>query len=295
MRSHFIGSTAIACAVTGATALMPNTGTAQVAFDSAANSTYNSGWTAGQNGGSGFGAWSFNGTTSPGGASDPNAQQETSSAGAIGRAWTLFNLTPGSGQGSGISDVGRSISEAGGLQVGQTFQTVIQNPSVWGGTYNPSLYGGGYGGWDLLFGNATDNNAAGVNTSALRIQVFNYFNSGLNLSGSDTASFSMSPLTGSTTAAAGARVDLTLTSATTYSLMVTRLSDNTVFSRTGTLGSSLPIDYVNYRLYNTPSTGPSDVADNYGISSMEITAAPEPGSLALLGLGLGGLVFFRRK
>lgn len=295
MRSHFVSGAAIACAVTGATALIPSTGTAQVAYDSAANSTYGLGWNAGLNGGTGFGAWSFDGTTSPGGVSDSGAQQEMSSAGAIGTAWTLFNLTPGTGQGSGISDVGRSITESGGLQVGQTFQTVIQNPSVWGGTYNPSLYGGGYGGWDILFGNATDNNAAGVNTSALRIQVFNYFNSGLNLSGSDTGSFSMSPLTGGTTAAAGAMIDLTLTSATTYSLMVTRLSDNTVFSRTGTLGSSLPIDYVNFRLYNTPSTGPSDVADNYGISYMEITAAPEPGSLALLGMGLGGLVFFRRK
>jgi len=289
MRSHFISGAAIACAVTGATALMSNHAAAQ-AYDSA--STYGS-WTAGSSGGSGFGAWSFNGTTSPGGVSDPGAQQELSSAGAIGTAWTLFNLTYPPNTGSGISDVGRSISEAGGLQTGQTFETVIQNPSVWGGTYNPGAYQGGYTGWDILLGNLTDNNAAGVNTAAVRIQVFNYFNSAMNWSGKDSANFGMSPLTGPTTNAKGAKIDLTLTSATTYSLTVTRLSDNTVFMHSGTLGSSLPINYVNYRLYNTPSSGPGDVANNYGVSYMQIV--PEPASMALVGLGLGGLMFFRRR
>ena len=289
MRSHFISGAAIACAVTGATALMPTIGAAQ-AYDSA--SAYGS-WTAGSTGGSGFGTWSFDGTTDPGGVSDPGAQQELSSAGAIGTAWTLFNLTPPVGAGPGISDVGRGISEAGGLQPGQTFETVIQNPSVWYGTYNPNAYQGGYTGWDILLGNLTDNNVAGVNTSAIRIQVFNYFNSAMNWAGNDAGSFGMSPMTGPTTAAAGAKIDLTLTSSTTYSLLVTRLSDNATFTRTGTLGSSLPINYVNYRLYNTPSSGPNDVANNYGISYMEIV--PEPATFALLGMGIGGLLFLRRR
>jgi hypothetical protein len=289
IRSHFISGAAIACAVTGATALMPNSVSAQ-AYDAA--SSYGS-WTAGSSGGSGFGAWSFNGTTSPGGVADPGAQQTLSSAGAIGKAWTLFNLAEAAGQGSGISDVGRSITQAGGLQTGQTFETVIQNPSVWYGTYNPSAYGGGYTGWDVLLGNLADNNPAGSNTGALRIQVFNYFNSAMNWGGVDTGNFGMPPLTGPTTAAAGAKIDLALTSATTYSLSVTRLSDSAVFTRSGTLASSLPINYVNFRLYNTPSAGPSDVANNYGISYMSIV--PEPATFALLGIGLGGLLFFRRR
>ena len=103
--------------------------------------------------------------------------------------------------------------------------------------------------------NLTDNNVAGVNTSAIRIQVFNYFNSAMNWAGNDAGSFGMSPMTGRTTAAAGAKIDLTLTSATTYSLLVTRLSDNATFTRTGTLGSSLPINYVNYRLTTRPPAG----------------------------------------
>ena len=293
IRSHFVSGAAIACAVTGATALMPNTGTAQVASDSA--STYGS-WTAGSTGGTGFGAWSFNGTTDPSGNSNPGGQQELSSAGAIGSAWTLFNNTPASGQGTGISDVGRSITEAGGLQVGQTFETVLQNPSVWYGTYNPSAYGGGYTGWDLLLGNATDNNAAGDNTSAIRIQVFNYFNSAQNWAINDSTYSAHSlatSLTGPTTAADGVRIDLTLTSASTYQLTMTPLNGATAYTLDSTYSG--PINYINYRLYNTPSSGPSDVADNFGISSMEIQTVPEPTSMALLGLGFGGLLFLRRR
>ena len=85
----------------------------------------------GQNGGYGFGAWSFNGTSSAG------VQQGMSSASSIGTAWTLFNLATS----SGISNAGRAITEAGGLQPGQTFETVIQNPT----TYHF------YRGWDIVF------------------------------------------------------------------------------------------------------------------------------------------------
>ena len=60
-----------------------------------------------------------------------------SSAGSIGTAWTMFNTSSS----SGISDTGRAISEAGGLQAGQTFEAVIQNPT----TYHF------YRGWDVWF------------------------------------------------------------------------------------------------------------------------------------------------
>src|SRR5215469_4131089 len=283
-RSQFITGAAIACAA-GVTALVPNTGTAQAAYDNAANSIYGSGWSAGQNGGSGFGAWSFNGTADGSNVPDPGAQQTMSNAGAIGNAWTLFNVA----NAAGISDVGRSISEPGGLQVGQTFETVLQNPSVSAGYYT-------YTGWDILFGNATDNNAAGVNTSAIRAQVFNYYNSAQTWAINDStyaAHATKTSLTGPITAAKGVKVDLTLTSASTYQLTMTPLNGAASYTLDSTYSG--PINYINYRLYNTPSSGPSDVADNFGVSYMEITAAPEPASLAMLGLGLGGLFFVRRK
>src|SRR5579859_2285861 len=133
MRSHFLPrKVTAACAVAGATTLLSGGASAQnfVAADSATNPTYTAGWSAGQNGGYGFGAWSFDSTATIAG-------QVMSSAAAIGNAWTLFTTKTG----GGISDVGRSITEPGGLQVGQTFEGVIQNPSAY-------HY---FGGCDILF------------------------------------------------------------------------------------------------------------------------------------------------
>jgi hypothetical protein len=271
MRRQLASGAAIACAVTGATALMPNAGEAQTAYDSAANSTYGSGWSAGQNGGTGFGAWSFDGTSGGG--------QEMSSAGAIGTAWTLYTTTTG----NGLSDVGRSIT--GGLGVGETFQTVLQNPT----SYHY------FGGFDILFLNATDNNGAGVNTSTVRAQVFHsgYYNPGDLWSVQDiNGGNQSSSLSAANTGAAGVQVDLTLDSATAYTLTMTALNGSGSSTINGTYSG--PINYVNFRLYDgVGSSGPGDVADNLGISYMEVV--PEPASMALLGMGLGGLLFLRRK
>jgi len=275
MRSHFISGAAIACAVTGATALMPNIGSAQIdALDQASNATYSGGWSAGQNAGYGFGAWSFGGTSGGGG-------QEMSSASSLGTMWTMFTTTTG----AGISDVGRSITVGGGLQPGQTFQTVIQNPT----SYHY------FGGFDILFLNGTANDGAGVNTSTVRVQDFHsgYYNPGDLWSVQDNGGGNQkSTLSGPTTGAAGMQLDLTLVSATAYQLTLKALNGGGSWTINGTYSG--PINYVNFRLYDgVASSGPSDVADNYGISYVEIV--PEPASMALVGLGLAGLMFFRRR
>jgi len=277
-----IGSrAALACAVTGATAMMTTIGSAQIAYDSASGSTYSGGWSAGQNGGSGFGAWSFNGTTDPSGTADPGAQQTMSSLSSIGTAWTMFNLGSAPG-GSGISDTGRAITEPGGLQVGQTFLTVIQNPTA----YNF------YGGFDVLFNNATDNNAAGNNASVIRASVFNYFG---NNWGINDPTDHATTLSSSTTGAAGMDLSLTLDSATAYTLTLTPLSNPSgAYTYNGTYSGA--INYVNFRLYDGLSAGPNDTANNLEISSIEITSVPEPSSWALIsGLGASGLLFLRRR
>ena len=127
MRSHFRISSgaAKACAVTGATAIMAGICSAQIAADYATDPAYAGGWSAGQNGGYGFGAWSFNGT-------DPTPAgqyQGISSSSALGTSWTLLSHSTS----SGLANAGRAIN--GGLQPGQTFETVIQNPTTTAGPH----------------------------------------------------------------------------------------------------------------------------------------------------------------
>lgn len=258
MRSHFLPQKVTAvCAVAGATTLLSGTASAQnfVAADYATNSTYASGWSAGQNGGHGFGAWSFDGTTDVSNNPDAGAQQMMSSAAAIGTSWTLFNLSSV----GGISIAGRSINGTNGLQPGQTFETVMQNPT----TYDF------YRGFDILFGNSTTDLPAGDNTAALRFLVFNYFSS--NWKAVDNSGTTFTPLTAATTGAAGMKIDLTLFSTNTYTLTMTPLANPSgAYTQTGTLAANLPINYVTYRLWDNQSTGSNDVADNFEISSMTI-------------------------
>lgn len=261
MRSHFLPQKATAmCALAGATTLLAGTASAQIAADYATNSTYASGWAAGQNGGSGFGPWSFVGTDDASNNPDAGAQQTMSSAAAIGRSWTLFNVATA----AGISIAGRSINGTNGLQPGQTFETVLENPSAYGGFYT-------YTGFDVLFGNSTISPPAGDNTAALRVQVFNYYNPSAPWKITDNAGTIITPLTGPGTSAAGVKFDLTLLSTNTYSFTMTPLGNPaSAYTQTGTLRANLPIDWVTYRLWNTQSSGSNDLVDNFEISSMTI-------------------------
>lgn len=272
MRSHFVmNNAAMACALSAATAMMTGVCLGQTAADYATDPTYSGGWAAGQNGGSGFGAWSFNGTDP----TPPGTYQGMTSSSALGTAWTLFTLD----NHTGLANAGRSIN--GGLQAGQTFETVIQNPTAYHF----------YRGFDMLFTSGPDNSPPGNNTAALRLGIFQYGGNDWNLNdagpGIDTG------LSSSITGAKGAKIDLTLTSATTYTLTLTSLNGGGTYSHSGTLAG--PVDYVDFRLWDGASGGPNDTANNFEISSMTITSAPEPSTLALIGLGSVGLLFMRRR
>src|SRR2546422_9794541 len=92
MRSHFslTRNVTAACAVAGATSMLNGncSGQTLIAADYATNSTYAAGWSAGQNGGFGFGPWSMNYTeaTSP----NEHAMDRTSPYNPFGVAWTLY-------------------------------------------------------------------------------------------------------------------------------------------------------------------------------------------------------------
>src|SRR2546429_9396254 len=97
MRSHFSlnqGMSA-ACAVAGAATMSSGNCSAEnpIAADYATNSTYASGWSAGQNGGYGFGPWSFDGTD----ANPAGQYQGMSTSSALGRSWTLLTYANNSG------------------------------------------------------------------------------------------------------------------------------------------------------------------------------------------------------
>lgn len=265
MKSHFTlnRKAVVTCAVASASFMLNGNCPAGtfVAADYATNPTYASGWSAGQNGGYGFGPWSFDGTSGTNGP-NPGVQQAISSSSAIGTAWTLFNYTanppPG---GPGTSDVGRAITEPGGLQPGQTLEVVLQNPS----DYHF------YRGWDILCFNGTNNESAGVDIHAIRAHVFAY--GGLtNWSIIDDYGNTLTPLAAGTAAQAGMKYDLTLTTTNTYVVTLTPLSDlSAAYTQSGPLvATNLPINYINFRLYWGPSAGPEDTANNLEISSMTI-------------------------
>jgi hypothetical protein len=259
MRSHFLPPQGIAatCAIAGALSMLPGHCTAQslVAADYATNSTYASGWSAGQNGGYGFGPWSFDATdTTP-----PGQYQGISSSSAIGKSWTLATYA----EHTGLANVGRAISEPGGLQPGQTLEAVLQNPR-------------GYHffrGVDICCLNGTNNNAGGINTAALRAQVFCYFVQPpfWTLVDND-GSTAVTALNVDTTGSAGMKFDLTLISTNSYSVTLTPLSNPAAaYTQAGTLTTNLPINWVNFRCYWGTSSGLEDPFDNFEISSMTIS------------------------
>jgi hypothetical protein len=256
MKSHFLpnGGVAMACAVAGASTMMMNGNCAAqtiIAADYATNSIYAAGWSAGQNGGYGFGSWSFDGTD----AVPAGQYQGISTSSPLGTSWTLLTHD----NHTGLADVGRAITEPGGLQPGQTLETIIENPTGYHF----------YRGWDICFLNGTNNNPGGVNTSAIRTQLFAYFVTAWDVS--DGLGDTLTPLDLGTTASAGMKLDLMLTSTNTYSLTMTPLSDpSSAYTQTGMLTTNLPINWVNFRLYWGTSGGLTDTTNNFEISSMTI-------------------------
>lgn len=254
----------MASAVAGAVTMLSGHCAAQplVAADYATNSTYAAGWAQGQNAGFGFGPWGFD-STDPAGA----PFQGMSTASAMGTAWTMFttNNPPG-----GLANAGRAILEPGGLQVGQTFQAIIQHPSAF-------AY---YRGFDILFYNGTTNDVPGVNTAALRLTVFDWsFNPNVYWAVTDASPSgpgANTTLPAATTAQTGMIIDVTLLSTNTYTLTMAPVNNpnSPYLTFSGTLQTNLPINYVNFRNWDTTTSGTNDVTDNFEISSMTIQAAP---------------------
>ena len=280
MRSHFSlpRVASVACAVAGATTLLNGNCSAQplIAADYATNSTYAAGWSAGQNGGYGFGPWSMDNTSTN---LVQNAMDSTSPYDPFGVAWTLFNpegTVPGPSSpgtqcvnpptGTDISRAGRAIP--GGLQVGQTFSTVIANPDT--RTF--------FRGYTIVLSSGSDNIAYGGAGTALAVGTFQYSIFNGTWYTSQTYNSGRTPLYDTDTTTNGMELDVTMTDTNSYHLVMTPLNNPGIaYSEDGTFETNAPVNWVTYQLYNTDSDfyptlapcGP-DRTDFY-IKSMTIT------------------------
>lgn len=254
---------AMACAAAGAVTMLNGHCAAQpyIAADYATNSTYAGGWAEGQNGGYGFGPWSFYGTD-PAGA----PLQSLSTASALGTAWTMFTTNAGVPP-AGLANAGRAILEPGGLQVGQTIETFVVNP------LNTHFYRG----WTIAFCNNTNNTVGGDNSNQqISVYHFEYFNYGQwTLSDLEAAQLGQpisTTLNATDTNPDGLKIDLTLTATNAYHVVLTPLNNPAnVYVHDGLIKTNGSINWIMFQNYDTTSTGTNDVADNFEISSITIS------------------------
>ncbi len=261
---------------------------AALASDNASAYAYDDGWTTGDNGGSGFGAWTVSATSGSGGrfigsstanadgldngtqggvASDgdintttgPNPDQSGSPDpnSTAGRAWGLFANS------GAISNAVRPFT--GTLSIGQTVNFSFDN-GYFAGTVGVGLQNAaGDNLWEFYYttGNASYTNSDG-NGAVL---------SGLGF-GDEGIDFSF-----------------TLTGAASYSLSVTRKDGVAYTNNTGALIANADQAIAQVRIFNS-NAGAGSANDVYANS---MSVVPEPSSLLLASFGLGLAALGRRR
>lgn len=272
----------------------------QLASDTAANAAYNDGWQEGDNGGFGFGPWSFDGTVTnnpvpgePDLPDDGNQQamddglktgtQTSSTFNDVGRAWTMFN-NKGKNVGTANGATGTELAQAGrsmpALQVGQTLSVVLDNPiqRFFFRGYNLKLNIGDNANICYLGDNcSTPEYDPGSVTTNWVVQTFQYDLPGQWYWPDDT--FPLHDMDTDT----GVRIDFTLTAADAFSFTMTPLDNPGIAAtKTGTLGSSDQLDWINFQFYNTdsdfyPTMLASPASTDFYIRSLAITGAAPPG------------------
>jgi len=264
---------AAACAVGGSTALSSAMAYAINASDNATNPAYADGWQAGDNGGTGFTPWNFDGTTAP----SIHGVDSASTFNDIGTSWRMA-INP-----DGLPRAGRGFAP---LQVGQTLQMTIDNPAV-------HEFFKGYiirltsGGGNICYGGAPCTPGT-TPMERLGVYTFEYFTNG-NWLVSDLADDNApTTLFDVGTAAGGMQISVKLTGPETYQLTMDPLGAGATYTKSGSLAKTGagPIDWLEFVFFNTP-TNPNAATDLY-ISSMAIV--PEPGGATLLVMGGGALV-----
>jgi len=134
----------------------------------------------------------------------------------------------------------------GGLQIGQTFTTVIANPS----DRAP------YGGYTIALENWPENRPSGHADDVVAVGTFEYYGTLGRWYTTDTfGDYNSRPnIYDLDTTTNGMQIDITVTSTNTYHLVLTPLGNpGNAFSEDGTFAHDGPIVWVTYELYNTDS------------------------------------------
>lgn len=253
METRVISISLVFAMVLGAPALAR---AANLAYDTAANSTYDSGWSNGSNGGFGFNGWSHNTTSGDGG---QNGFFVGTSA--FGRSWGLY-----ANSGQTASSVRPFTGTA--LSLNQTFSISMDNGNIQtGGTVGLGLQtSGGTNRLEFFFvGGGSD---------------YRYLRNGVT-GGSEPTGISF--MTGN----AGLRIFVTPLNSTDARLRVTNdTGSSELFNQILTLANATDIARVRVFNANAGSGGAND-------AFFDDVATPEPGSLSL-GL-LGSIALLRRR
>jgi hypothetical protein len=312
--THFFRRVARTGAFLSATAMSSAMCYAQLAYDDATDPVYDDGWDEGDNGGSGFGPWSFDGTydtLDPGGqAMDDGLQtgtQASSQHNDIGRAWTMFNQlgpTPGPepNDGTDIARAGRALG--GPLLVHQKLKVIIDNPTErnFFRGYNVKLVSGSenlcfeYHG--THFGCTTGDTNGVVQA---KVETFEYFTYGQWVAWGGTGGGTGGSLSVfDTDTNSGTLITIERSAYDRFTATIDPLGPGPTYSQSGLMTDpDSPIDWVQFEMWASDSDtyptlmSPRGETDFY-IRSMQIV--PEPGSAILLLLGTGGfLLGFARR
>jgi hypothetical protein len=184
------------------------------------------------------------------------AVDRTSPYDPFGVAWTLYNPegtvpkpdSPGTQcvtlpTGTDISRAGRALPN-GGLRLGETFSTVIANPSC--RTF--------YRGYTIVLSTGSDNIQYGGVGQQVSVGTFEYYTNG-----KWSTSAGVTSLFDTDTTTNGMQVDITLTSTNTYHAVLTPLGNPVMaYAEDGTLENKGlteqgAVNWVTYQLYNTDS------------------------------------------
>jgi len=197
------------------------------------------------------------------------------------------------GGGGGGTPTGVGINDADNRAFGlnsnpgtETVQRTLSTPLTVGSTLS-FAFDNGYvdsgGGQRFVLGTAANNYAA----------QFGFFG------GQNNYEFNGNQVSGFGFTDGGLNVAFTLNSPTAYTMVATKLNDNTAYTYNGTLGSALALDTITFQTYDPGHNQYHDFYfNNLAVTAPNASAAPEPSQLAGLaftGLGAFGLVLKARK